>query len=85
MKVNKKQVKNAENKILELDINPVREYLKNNSSKKLSINYLKKNLPETIKKRQIYYYCSHSNFITKVKPLFVGSGKINVNVFQYKE
>ena len=85
MKVKKKQVKIVENKIVELDVNPVREYLKNNSSKKLSINYLKKNIPGNIKKPKIYYYCTNSNFIRKVNPLEVGSGKMNVNVFQYKE
>lgn len=85
MKVKKKKVKQVKNKIVELDVNPVREYLKNNSSKKLSINYLKKNMPDNIKKPKIYYYCTHSNFIRKVNPLEVGSGKMNVNVFQYKE
>tara|TARA_Y100000389_G_scaffold171572_1_gene179314 strand:- start:3135 stop:3392 length:258 start_codon:yes stop_codon:yes gene_type:complete len=85
MKVKKKQLKKLENKIVELDVNPVREYLKSNTSKKLSIDYLKKKIPGNIKKRKIYHYCTNSNFIRKVNPLEVGSGKINVNVFQYKE
>jgi len=85
MKVKKKQVNRVENKIAELDVNPVREYLKSNSSKKLSVDYLKKNIPGNIKKRKIYHFCTNSNFIRKVNPLEVGSGKMNVNVFQYKE
>jgi|TARA_B110000093_G_C12835726_1_gene353080 hypothetical protein len=81
----KKFKKKVQKEIVELDVNPVREYLKSNCLKKLSINYLKKNLPETIKKRKIYHYCTHSKFIRQVKPFEVGSGRMNVNVFQFEE
>ena len=57
MKVKKSKESNNRNpeKIIELDNNPVRDYLKNNPTKILSIHYLKKNLPLRLKKRQIYY------------------------------
>ena len=71
--------------IIELENNPVREYLKNHPTKILSINNLKKNLPLTLKKKQIYYYCTHSNFITMANPLEVGSGKHQLNIFKYVE
>jgi len=86
MKVKHSKKKRSEvNKILELDNNPVREYLKNNPTKILSINNLQKNLPLRLKKRQIYYYCTNSNFIKRARPIEVGSGKHQLNIFKYFE
>jgi hypothetical protein len=70
-------------KIVELDINPIREYLKNNQCKKLSVNTLRKLL--TIKRAKVLYYCQNSNNIRKVTPWEVGTCKRDVNVFAYKE
>lgn len=84
MKVKHSKKKVEVNKIIELDNNPVREYLKNNPTKILSINNLQKNLPLRLKKRQIYYYCANSNHIQKVNPYEVGSYKHKLNVFKYK-
>lgn len=83
IKKNKKSVQ-REKKITELDVNPVREYLKENPTKKLSIRYLKTHLTGPMNKRQIYYYCTHSNFIERAKPFEVGSHKTKLNVFNYK-
>ena len=85
MKVKHSKQSTKIKKIIELDNNPVREYLKNNSAKILSIGYLQKNLPLRLKKRQIYYYCTNSNFVEIVKPLEVGSGKTKLNIFRYTE
>ena len=84
MKVKHSKKTNQEKKIIELDINPVREYLKENPTKKLSIRYLKTHLTGHMKIRQIYYYCTHSNFIERSKPFEVGSHKTKLNVFNYK-
>lgn len=85
MKVKHSKKKVEKNKIIELDNNPVREYLKNNPTKILSINNLQKNLPLQLKKRQIYYYCTNSNFIKRAEPIEVGSGKQQLNIFKYVE
>ena len=45
MKIKQKKTKKDIPKIIELDNNPVREYLKNNPTKILSIDYLQKNIP----------------------------------------
>ena len=55
-----------------------------NPTKNLSIHYLKTHLTGPMNKRQIYYYCTHSNFIERAKPFEVGSHKTNLNVFNYK-
>lgn len=83
MKVKHNKKTKQTQKIIELDNNPVREYLKAYPTKILSIHHLKKNLPETMKKRQIYYYCTHSNFIERAQPIEVGSGKEKLNIFKY--
>ena len=70
-------------KIIELDNNPVREYLKNHPTKKLSINYIKKAI--NIKRAKVLYYCINSAYIERVNPWEVGSYKSAVDVFKYKE
>ena len=75
MKVKHSKNSTQSRKIVEMENNPVREYLKAHPTKILSIHHLKKNLPETMKKRQIYYYCNHSNFIRRASPHEVGSEK----------
>jgi len=85
MKVKHSKKSTKTKKIIELDNNPVREYLKNHPTKILSINYLQKNMQLRLKKRQIYYYCTNSNFIENVNPLEVGSGKTKLNIFRYTE
>ena len=75
MKVKHSKHSTTTKKIIELENNPVREYLKNHPTKILSIGYLQRNLPLGLKKRQIYYYCTNSNFIEIVEPLEVGSAK----------
>ena len=85
MKIKKiKKSVQHEKKIIELEVNPVRDYLKENPTKKLSIHYLKTHLTGHMNKRQIYYYCTHSNFIERAKPIGVGSHKTKLNVFNYK-
>jgi hypothetical protein len=83
MKVKRGKKSNQENKIVELDNNTVREYLKEHNAKKLSVNYLKKAL--NIKKSMVLYYCLHSNHIQRVIPHEVGSYKHQISVFKYKE
>lgn len=82
MKVKRGKKSNQENKIVELDNNIVRDYLKEHNAKKLSVNYLKREL--NIKSRKVLYYCQHSNHIEQVKPWEVGSSKHTVDVFKYK-
>ena len=84
MKIKKKKTNAQEKKITELEINPVRDYLKENPTKKLSIRYLKNHLGVPMKKSKIYYYCTNSNHIKFVSPHEVGSYKQKLNVFQYK-
>uniref|UniRef100_A0A6C0KYP5 Uncharacterized protein n=1 Tax=viral metagenome TaxID=1070528 RepID=A0A6C0KYP5_9ZZZZ len=83
MKVKRSKNSKQENKILELDNNIVRDYLKEHNTKKLSLNYLKKAL--NLKKSKVLYYCHHSNDIEKVKPHEVGSYRYSIDVFKYKE
>lgn len=71
------------NKIVELDNNIVRDYLKEHNSKKLSVNYLKRELK--LKPSKVLYYCLHSNHIQRVIPREVGSYKHQISVFKYKE
>ena len=71
------------NKIVELDNNIVRDYLKEHNAKKLSVNYLKKVLQ--LKRSKVLYYCQNSNHIEQVSPREVGSYKHSVDVFKYKE
>ena len=84
MKIKNKKSNVQEKKITELEVNPVRDYLKENPTKKLSIHYLKNHLAVPMKKRQIYYYCANSNHIQKVNPYEVGSYKHKLNVFKHK-
>lgn len=83
MKVKYSKNSTQANKIVELDSNIVRDYLKEHNTKKLSLNSLKKALQ--LKKSKIIYYCQNSNHIERVKPHEVGSYKYQVNVFKYKE
>lgn len=83
MVVRSNKGRKQEKRIVELENNPVREYLKNNPTKILSINHLKQNLPFSMKKKQIYYYCTNSNFIKRGAPSEVGSGKRELNIFKY--
>ena len=83
MKVKHSKNSKQTNKIIELDNNIVRDYLKEHNTKKLSVNYLKKAL--NIKKSMVLYYCLHSNHIQRVIPHEVGSYKHQINVFKYKE
>lgn len=83
MKVKHSKKTKQTQKIIELDNNPVREYLKAQQGKILSVKYLQKNLPVSLKKRQVYYYCTHSNFIERAQPIEVGSGKEKLNIFKY--
>ena len=71
------------NKIVELESNIVRDYLKEHNTKKLSLNYLRKSLQ--LKKSKVLYYCQNSNHIERVSPHEVGSYKYQVSVFKYKE
>jgi hypothetical protein len=82
MKVKRGKKSKQETKIVELDNNIVREYLKSHLTQKLSINYLKKAL--NIKRTKVLYYCMNSAHIERVKPWEVGSSKYNINVFKYK-
>lgn len=82
MKVKRDKQSNQEKKIVELDNNIVRDFLKEHNTKKLSVNYLKREL--NIKSRKVLYYCQHSNHIEPVKPWEVGSSKHTVDVFKYK-
>tara|TARA_Y100000992_G_C21210341_1_gene465118 strand:+ start:558 stop:809 length:252 start_codon:yes stop_codon:yes gene_type:complete len=81
MKIKKKNIKTISKKIVELDNNPVREYLKENSSKKLSVKTLRNNL--SIKKRKVLFYCQNSKYIRQVAPREVGSYKYSLDVFTY--
>lgn len=81
MKNKKKNIKIISKKIVELDNNPVREYLKENSSKKLSVNTLRNNL--SIKKSKALFYCKNSKYIRNVNPCEVGSYKYSLDVFTY--
>jgi len=83
MKVKYSKNSKQTNKIIELDNNIVRDYLKEHNTKKLSLNYLKKALQ--LKKPKVLYYCHNSNHIEQVNPHEVGSYKYQVNVFKYKE
>lgn len=82
MKVKRSKNTTQANKIVELDSNIVRDYLNEHNAKKLSVNYLKREL--NIKSRKVLYYCQHSNHIEQVKPWEVGSSKHTVDVFKYK-
>jgi hypothetical protein len=79
---NKKKTIQKEKKIIELDVNPVRDYLQQNPNKKLSVHTLKTIL--SIKKRKIIFYCENSQHIQRVNPHDVGSYKEKLNVFEYK-
>ena len=81
MKIKNKKTIKKEKTIIELHTNPVRDYLKDNPTNKLSIHALKSIL--SMKKRQIYFYCENSNQIRKVNPIEVGSYKDKLNVFEY--
>ena len=85
MKVKHKKNTTDIPKIVELDNNPVREHLKNHPTKILSISNIQKNVPLQLKKKQVYYYCTHSNFIKRAEPNEVGSHKTKLNVFKYVE
>ena len=50
MKVKHSKKTKQTQKIIELDNNPVREYLKSQQGKILSVKYLQKNLPVSLKK-----------------------------------
>jgi hypothetical protein len=82
MKVKHSQKSKQENKIIELDVNVVRDYLESHPTQKLSVNYLKKALK--IKKSKVLYYCMNSVHIERVEPWEVGSYKHTVDVFKYK-
>ena len=83
MKVKYSKNSKQANKIVELDSNIVRDYLKENNTKRLSLNSLKKALQ--LKRSKVLYYCQNSNHIEQVKPYEVGSYKHSVDVFKYKE
>lgn len=81
MKVKKTNNRKVSREVIELDVNPVREYLGSNTNKKLSINSLHKIL--SVKKRKVLHYCQNSNYIRAVSPWEVGSNKHSLNVFTY--
>ena len=78
-KVNNK--KNVSRKIIELDNNPGRDYLRTNPNKKLSVNNLHKIL--SVKRSKVLYYCKNSHYIRNVSPWEVGSYKHSLSVFTY--
>lgn len=82
MKVKYSKNSKQTNKIVELDSNIVRDYLKEHNTKKLSLNSLRKALQ--LKKSKVLYYCQNSNHIEQVSPREVGSYKHSVDVFKYK-
>lgn len=82
MKVKYSKNSKQANKIVELDSNIVRDYLKENNTKRLSLNYLRKALQ--LKRSKVLYYCQNSNHIEQVSPREVGSYKHSVDVFKYK-
>ena len=63
--------------------NPVEDFLKANSEKKLSIRTIKKNL--NMNYRQLFFYIKHSNFIKTVSPHEVGSGSKFLHIYQYEK
>lgn len=70
-------------KIVELNNNVVRDYLKEHPTQNLSVKYLKNKLK--LKRSRVLYYCLHSNHIERVAPHEVGSYKHSVSVFRYKK
>lgn len=83
MKVKRSKNTTQANKIVELESNIVRDYLKEHNTKKLSLNFLKRAL--NLKMTKVLYYCQNTNHIEKVKPHEVGSYKHSIDVFKYKE
>ena len=61
--------------------NPVEDFLKANSEKKLSIRTIKKNL--NMNYRQLFFYIKHSNYIKNIPPHQVGSGCRFLHIYQY--
>jgi len=66
-----------------IDPNPVEDFLKNNSEKKLSIKTIKKNL--NMNYRQLFFYIKYSNNIKNILPHEVGSGCRFLHVYQYED
>lgn len=70
-------------KIVNLEINEVEDYLKENSNKKLSLRTIYRDLK--MKRRKTIWLINQSNKIKKVSPIDVGSGKYSIHVYTYAE
>jgi len=68
--------------LMEIKENPVENYLRENSGKKLSIKTIKKNL--NIKYRTAIFYAKNSKYIRTVEPYEVGSGKKFQHLYEFK-
>jgi len=68
----------SQKSIKELEINPVRDYLKTTDNL-LSVKNISKSLK--IKNSKVIYYCKNSNFIRPIKYGENGCYKNRVNVF----
>ena len=65
-------------KIKELDVNPVRDFLKTNPNL-LSLRNISKKL--NMKRRKVLYYCNNSNFIRPINYGEIGCYSHNVQIF----
>ena len=68
---------------LNLEINEVEDYLKENSNKKLALRTIYRDLK--MKRRKTLWLINQSKNIVKVKPQDVGCGKYNIHVYTYAE
>ena len=67
--------------IIELQDNPVLEYLKERPHHILSDKTISRVLK--IKRSKVHYYIENTKYITSPNPFLVGSSKDTLNVYQY--